>query len=178
LIGGNPVIEEFLQGKWLKHPLHPAIVHIPVAMWISSFVFDLLVLTGIVGEAMTRLALYAIGFGLLAALLAIPTGIADWWGIDKDKPAWKLAVFHMALNWIASLAFALSLGLRMATGPANAPGGLPVILSAVGVVFLLISAYLGGRLTYDYGISVARNSKEKWRKLAQEGKARVPAEKD
>ena len=24
---------DFLKGKWLKHPLHPIVVHVPMAMW-------------------------------------------------------------------------------------------------------------------------------------------------
>src|SRR4051794_19035636 len=110
---GN-LMKNFLQGKWLNHPLHPALVHIPVSMWISSVGFDLFALMGIGAETMARLAVYALAFGLLVALVAIPTGLADWWGIRQDKPAWKLGVFHMALNWIASLSFGVSLGLRLA----------------------------------------------------------------
>jgi uncharacterized membrane protein len=170
------VIKNFLQGQWLKHPLHPAIVHIPVSLWIASLVIDLLSLMGIGGVAMTRLALYAIALGLLAVIPAIPAGMADWWDIGQDKASWSLGVFHMGLNWIASLAFAVSLGIRLVDGTNNTVGMLPLALSIVGVGFLLVGAYLGGRMTYNYGISVARNSKERWRKLAQEGKARVSEE--
>lgn len=166
---------EFLQGKWMKHPLHPAIVHIPVSMWVGSFLFDLIALTGVAPDILSRLSTYALGFGLLVALVAIPTGIADWWGIGKDKPAWQLGILHMAFNWVASLAFGLSLGIRLGNNISSPPETLPLLLSLAGVGFISAGAYLGGRMAYDFGTSIARNSKEKWREIAVEGKAQVPS---
>ena len=57
------------------------------------------------------------------------------------------------------------------------PGRL-VGLSAFATLLLLISGYLGGRMIYAYGINVARLSKKKWRKIAQEGGAAVPPESE
>jgi uncharacterized membrane protein len=171
------MIEAFLQGKWLKHPLHPAIVHIPVSMWISSVVFDFLGLTGTADSlVMAHLAFYAILLGLLVAFFAIPTGIADWSGIQQGRPAWTIGILHMGLNWLASLAFAVSLGRR--TGMDFTVDTLSLILSTVGVIVLLVSAYLGGRLSYEYGISVARHSKKQWESIAEMGKARIPAKEE
>ena len=50
-----------------------------------------------------------------------------------------------------------------------------VALSALGTLLLVVSAYLGGRMVYDYGISVARHSKGRWQRLAEAGGARVPS---
>jgi hypothetical protein len=49
-----------------------------------------------------------------------------------------------------------------------------IALSALATLLLLGSGYLGGRMIYAYGISVARLSKKKWRKIAQAGGAVVP----
>jgi uncharacterized membrane protein len=173
------VVKEFLQGAWLKHPLHPAMVHIPVGAWLAALVFDLLSAAGIGGNAMMRAATYSMLLGLLGALVAIPTGLADWWDIKQDKPAWKLGVLHMAFNWFASLAWGLNVGLRLSGDVLQAKATpLPLLLlSIAGGVCLAVSYYLGGRMVYDYGISIARISKDKWRKIAQDGKANVPVEK-
>src|SRR5207248_414314 len=56
---------DLLKGKWLGHPLHPIIVHVPMAMWPSALIFDLLSQWQIGGNAMVRLAFYAIIFGLV-----------------------------------------------------------------------------------------------------------------
>lgn len=172
------MIKDLLQGAWLKHPLHPALVHLPVGTWMAAVVFDLLSWAGIGGNGIARAATYCMLLGLLAALLAIPTGLADWWDIKKDKPAWNFGVLHMAFNWFATLAFALNAGLRLSSDALQAestPLHL-VLLSVIGGACLAVSYYLGGRMVYDYGVSIARVSKDKWRAIAVEGGANVPAE--
>jgi uncharacterized membrane protein len=169
---------DFLKGKWLGHPLHPALVHIPLALLPSSLIFDLLSRSGMGGNSMVRTAFFAILFGIIAALAAIPTGIVDWMGIKRGKPAWKLGLYHMILNVLATIAFGISFALRCPTfRVAQNVETLPLLLSAAGTLLLLVSAYLGGRMVYAYGISVARMSKAKWRKIAEAGGANLPPEK-
>src|SRR5207237_8441524 len=103
----------FLKGKWLGHPLHPILVHVPMAMWPGALIFDLLSKWQIGGNAMVRLSFYAIVFGLAASLLALPTGLVDWTGIKKEKPAWKIGLYHLVLNVVVTVLFAINLGLRL-----------------------------------------------------------------
>jgi uncharacterized membrane protein len=167
----------FLKGKWLGHPLHPIVVHVPMAMWPGALIFDLLSQWEISGNAMVRLSFYAIIFGLAASLLAIPTGLVDWTGIKKEKPAWKIGLYHMGLNLSVALLFAINLGLRVQTFRHDTKvAGAPLLLSAIGTALLIGSAYLGGMMVYQYGISVARMSKKKWRKIAEAGGANLPPE--
>src|SRR5690349_7730324 len=108
---------EFLQGKWLGHPLHPALVHVPTGLWPAALVFDALNQTGdpavtvtsIGHVAMARCAFCCIAGGLVASLGAVPTGLADFTGIKREKPAWKLAVVHFILNVIIFIAFLVNL---------------------------------------------------------------------
>ena len=166
---------DFLKGKWLKHPLHPIIVHVPMATWPGALIFDLLSQWQFGGNAMVRLSFYAIIFGLVALLLAVPTGLLDWTGIKKEKPAWKIGLYHMSLNLIVALLFAINLGLRLHTfREATKVERAPLLLSAIGTFLLVASAYLGGMMVYEYGISVARMSMKKWRKIAEAGGANVP----
>jgi uncharacterized membrane protein len=168
---------DLLKGKWLGHPLHPIIVHVPMAMWPGALIFDLLSQWHIGGNAMVRLSFYAIIFGLVASLLAVPTGLLDWSGIKKEKPAWKIGLYHMALNLAVALLFAVNLGLRWQTfRDATQVAATPLLLSVVGTALLIGSAYLGGMMVYQYGISVARMSKTKWRKIADAGGANLPPE--
>jgi uncharacterized membrane protein len=53
--------------------MYPILVHVPMAMWPSSFIFDLLSRWN--GNAMVRSSFCAISFGLLVSLLAVPTGV-------------------------------------------------------------------------------------------------------
>jgi uncharacterized membrane protein len=73
--------------------------------------------------------------------------------------------------------FAINLVLRVHTfRDAPVVQGPPLVLSIVGTVLLIGSAYLGGLMTYDYGISVARVSRKKWRRIAEAGGANLPPE--
>jgi uncharacterized membrane protein len=168
---------KFLSGKWLGHPLHPILAHIPMAMWPGALILDLLSRQGIEAELMVSLSFYAIAFGLAASLLAAPAGLVDWSGIKREKPAWRIGVYHMVLNGTAIVLFATNLLLRWQTfHHANLVENIPLILSAAGTVILIVSAYLGGMMSYHHGISVARLSKDKWRRIAEEGGANLPPE--
>jgi len=172
------MIVDLLKGKWLGHPLHPLLVHVPMALWPAALLFDLLSRAGFGGNAMVRTSFFAIGLGLAVALLAVPTGIVDWSGIKREKPAWKIGLWHMLLNAVVLILFAINLTLRLGTyREAALVTVTPLILSIAGTLVLVVSAYLGGRMVYAYGINVARLSKGKWRKVAESAGANVAPEK-
>jgi uncharacterized membrane protein len=170
---------DFLQGKWLGHPLHPAIVHVPIGGWLVACVLDLVAWSGSGGATVERLALWCVGVGLAGALLAVPPGVADWMQIKKEKPAWKLGLWHMLLNLAAALVWAVNFGLRFEARDELGQAVTKAILltSLTGTALLLVSAYLGSLMVFDQGIGVARTSKKKWRAIAVRAGARVPEEK-
>ena len=148
---------EFLQGKWLGHPLHPALVHLPIGAWCAACMLDILARTSGQAIEIARLALYFVGAGLVVALLAVPTGIADWSGIKREKPAWKLGLWHMIVNGVAALVWCGNLGLRWRALHSAEPVTQPVLLTSIlGTLLLAGSSYLGKLMVYDLGISVAR----------------------
>jgi uncharacterized membrane protein len=169
---------DFFKGKWLGHPLHPALVHVPAGLWPAALVFDFLSQTGL-GNVAVQLSFFCIAFGLLAALAAVPAGIFDWSEIKKEKPAWKIGVWHMSLNLLAAALFAANLGLRFGTFRTATTVPLPgLALSAIGVFLVMVSGYLGGQMVYSHGIGVARMSKKKWRMVAEKGGSNVPPERE
>lgn len=171
-------LKEFLQGAWLGHPIHTALVHIPTALWPAALVFDVLTVLGIGGNPMVRTSYYCILAGLVVSLLAVPTGLADWWDIKPEKPARKLGLYHLGLNVVIVVIEAVNLYLRLGDElEATAVGATPLLLSVLAVGLLLVAGYLGGRMVYNYGTSVARLSKDKWRRMAEAGGANVPEEK-
>jgi uncharacterized membrane protein len=175
------LFKDFLQGKWLGHPLHPAIVHVPTGLFPAALLFDLMARTGDDSDVLGRCAFWAITVGLIAALVAAPTGLADWWDIKRGKPAHKLGLVHMSINVVVLVLMAASLYLRrqdisfdddvVAPVPAAA-----IITNALGNLMLAVSGYLGGRMVFDRGVGVARLSKKKWQSIARAGRARVPVD--
>lgn len=168
-------MKDFLQGKWLKHPLHPILVHIPTGLWPSALLFDILANLGVGGNAMVQTSFYCIAFGLVAALGAVPTGLADWWDIKPGKPARSMGLYHMTLNLAVTTLQIINLLLRLGdlTTATTVPI-LPLVLSLLSTLLLFVSGYLGGRMVYDQGISIARISKGEWRKRAERSGSAVP----
>jgi uncharacterized membrane protein len=176
--GRDSPLANLLKGKWLKHPLHGVVVHVPVALWPAAFLFDLLSYAGIGANPVVRLSFVAIAFGLAGAAIAVPTGVADWSEIKQEKPAWKIGVYHMGANLLAIMIYAVNLGLRLENfKDATRVTPIQLTLSGIGTLILFGSAYLGGLMLYDQGIGVARQSKHKWRKAAEAGHANLPPEK-
>src|SRR5690606_3499976 len=105
-------VKDFLQGKWLGHPLHPAIVHVPVGFWLAAVVFDVTMLAGWPGQAFFRISFFGIVLGTAGALVAAIPGLADWSGIKREKPAWKLGLTHMIFNVAAVLVWGFNGWIR------------------------------------------------------------------
>jgi len=169
-------IKYVLLGKWLGHPLHPAIVHVPIALWVGACIFDIMNLGGLGGNSLVRTSFWSILLGLVATLVVVPAGFAEWSEIKREKPAWKLALWHMILNVITMLIFVASLALRW--GDAYDMNKVPMgaaVLCFVATAVLGVSGYLGGRMVYEHGIGIGRESKTEYRALAAKAGANLPA---
>jgi uncharacterized membrane protein len=142
---GNGV-SDVLQGKWLGHPLHPALTDIPVGAWTAAVAMDAI--------GAEDAADFAIGVGVAGALGAAVTGIADWSGIE-DEPARKIGVAHAFLNVAAVGLYTTSLVMRR-TGSRRAGIGV----SLLGYAIANASAYLGGHLVFGEGVGVETNASE------------------
>ena len=168
---------DILKGKWLKHPLHPLLTHLPVALWPGALIFDLLSHLKTVGNSMVQLSFFSMVLGLASALLAVPTGLADWSAVKKSNPAWRVGLYHMLLNLVVFLLFLINVGLRAGSFRTDTEvSGVPLVLSAIGTALLFWSAHLGAQMIFDHGIGVARYSKKKWRRVAAAGGANLPEE--
>jgi uncharacterized membrane protein len=171
------VIRELLQGRWLGHPLHPALVHVPAGLLPAALLFDVLSRAGVGQNAVVQTSFYCIAVGLAAGLVAAPAGLADWLEIKRDKPAYRIGLWHMGLNLLAVVLWAINLALRWETFRwQTRVDGTSLALSVAGTGLLIVSGYFGGRMVFDEGIGVARMSRKRWREVALAGRANVPPE--
>jgi uncharacterized membrane protein len=136
------------------HPIHPMLIPFPIALWVFSFIADIVYLwRGNTGwEWMATWTLLA---GCLGAIVAAIFGLIDYLAI-KDKKVAKVANWHARFNVLALLLFAASWYLRRGVDFENPNGRLtiPIALSAVGVICVAISGYLGGELVFKHGVGV------------------------
>jgi nitrite reductase/ring-hydroxylating ferredoxin subunit/uncharacterized membrane protein len=152
------VLKDLLQGKPLRHPLHPALIHLPVSALVLSLLLDLATWLAGGGNHLVRGAFYTMAFGVATALVAAVPGFVDRSAIRTDHPARRIVNYHMALNLAAVGLYALNLALRWhgSLEEARTPA-LPLALSFLGMGVLAVSGYLGGTLVYDQGIAVGRH---------------------
>jgi uncharacterized membrane protein/nitrite reductase/ring-hydroxylating ferredoxin subunit len=152
------MVNEFLQGKPFRHPLHTLLAHFPIGLFALSLCLDTLTWLGPAANAAVRGAFYAMAGGVALALLAAFPGLADWNTLRTDHPAKKTALAHLLLNLLVVGLFALNLLLRLETlAAARITPVLPFGLSVTGMGLLAVAGYLGGRLVYEDGVGVGRH---------------------
>ena len=142
-----------LAGRY-GHPVHPALVAVPIGAWIASFIFD-------IGSRLVRdpgfLAQgsrWLIAIGVLGAVAAALVGFLDLLAIPTGTRVFRIGLVHMSINLAVTVAFVVGFLIRGGTGGGPVGWG-PLVLSAVALAALGVSGYLGGELAYRYGVRVA-----------------------
>jgi nitrite reductase/ring-hydroxylating ferredoxin subunit/uncharacterized membrane protein len=131
-----------LHGRWWGHPLHPALVTIPIGTWTLAFGLDLLALLGRVrSRRAEETAETALAAGAVGAALATAAGLADWQHLNgRDQ---RVGLVHGVVNSTA-------LGLNLASLQLLRRGrrGEGRIASAAAWACMVLGGYLGGHLVY------------------------------
>src|SRR3954471_744200 len=135
------------------HPLHPAVVAVPIGCWIASLVFDVGSRLVDDGSFLVRGSRWLIALGVLGALAAAMLGFLDFFAIPPGTRAFRTATVHMSLNLAVTTSYTISYLLRHGATP-RVSWGL-IALSLVNLAALTMSGYLGGKLAYRYGVRVA-----------------------
>jgi nitrite reductase/ring-hydroxylating ferredoxin subunit/uncharacterized membrane protein len=128
-----------LHGVPFGQPAHPALVRIPAGCWTSATLLDL---CG--GRAAERASATLIAAGVIAAVPAAATGLADWSALHRHQQ--RVGLVHAIAQTAATALFTGSL-LARATGRR----GAGYVLSAGGLAAATAGAYLGGHLALRLG---------------------------
>lgn len=135
--------KDALHGKWLGHPLHAALVALPIGAWTLAFLYDV---AEIVRGKRSGPAEMAISVGLAGAVASVITGLADWSEIDGR--AKKIGLVHGTMNLVATALYLSSLATRRRSRST----GMAMSMVAFGVANA--AAYLGGYLVFGERIGV------------------------
>ncbi|HZN76829.1 MAG TPA: DUF2231 domain-containing protein [Micromonosporaceae bacterium] len=139
------------------HPIHPAVVSLPIGAWVASFVFDVGSRVVADPEFLTEGSRWLIAIGVLGAVIAALTGFLDLFAIPTRTPAFRTALLHMTLNLVVTAAYAINFVWRGGVDTAQVAVG-PMVLSAVSLAALAVSGFIGGHLAFRYGVRVADES--------------------
>src|SRR5438477_6119543 len=142
-------LKDFLEGKPLRHPIHPMLVHFPIGLFILSLLLDLTSIAAPSVPNLVRGSFYSMFLGVITALIAAVPGLVDYTSIRSDHPARKIATAHLVLNLMVVVLYGINLGVRSSALSGTKISLLPLVLSLIGVGLLSASGYLGGMLVYD-----------------------------
>jgi nitrite reductase/ring-hydroxylating ferredoxin subunit/uncharacterized membrane protein len=144
----NLALELLHGGRWVGHPLHPALSDLPIGLWTGVMVLD-----AVDRDPAPRSGIDAAGVlsaaGILAAGAAALTGLSDWTvSNDQDR---RVGLFHGLLNTVALGLQGASLGTRVAGRRSTARA-----LGAASLTVTAAAGYLGGHLVFTKGVMVNR----------------------
>jgi nitrite reductase/ring-hydroxylating ferredoxin subunit len=143
-------IQDFLNGSWLGHSLHPVLTDVVVG---GSTVAVLLEVLGWFGVGDLRTAIvWTLALTWTSALGTIVTGLTDY----KDTATGderNVAGLHGLINIVATVAFIVAFLAYLGPG-----GTLGPVLLIGGYLVLSVGAFIGGHVVFKYGYMVNHNA--------------------
>lgn len=143
----------------MKHPLHPMLVHFPIAAWLMATVLDGAALVWPPSLLQTFAALLML-VGCATGLIAAAAGFVELLKLPDGHPALRVANLHMGLALVSWCLYAGSLLLRVQGIQQHqfslvAPGAAALALSGAGLLAVLATGFLGGTLVYGHGVGAS-----------------------
>jgi uncharacterized membrane protein len=141
------------------HPYHPILVTVPIGAWVCSLVFD--IASRIVERPgfLVQGSQWLIAIGVIGAFAAAAIGFLDLLAIPTGTPAFRTGLLHMTLNLLVTAAYIINFVWRSGDYDQSTSIGLgPLLVSVLSLAVLAVSGFLGGMLSYRYGVRVARET--------------------
>src|SRR5688500_11606786 len=143
------------------HPMHPAVVVIPIGAWFATLVGDIAYMsTGL--PFWYQFSYYTMLIGLCGALAAAVLGFIDFFGVKMSAAGYRVAKIHMIINLCVTAVYALNLWLRHDNAALASvdPGRWQLVfwLQILSFAALGVSGWLGGKLPYAHKVGLVEHS--------------------
>lgn len=132
-------------------PLHPLIVHFPVALFIVGVVAQLLTIWR-QSDFLSRMAFYLILLGELSGIVAYLTGDdAEEFAERQWGNVHQMVEIHQAFATITLIVFGAFIGLRVIKAFVKIPyfKTMSIALALIGAVMISLTGHYGGRIVYQ-----------------------------
>jgi uncharacterized membrane protein len=139
------------RARILGHSVHQAIVHLPLGALIVATALDIFHQFR-PNETAAMAASWLIAIGVVSGLVAAVFGLIDWTGIPSNTRAKRVGTLHGLGNVVVVGLYAMSLLLRWDTQAY--PPQSAILLSIVGLLCAVVTAWLGGELVSRLGVGV------------------------
>jgi uncharacterized membrane protein len=140
-------------------PSHPPFTDVPVGAYVIAAGLDVISYVGHHTQwshEFYQAATFVLVAGLLVSLVAVVTGVIDWWtSSEPGTQARRTINAHATIMVVATLVVVSDLALRVFDyHSALQPPTLILALSLAAAVIVGIGATYGGSLVFDYGFNV------------------------
>jgi uncharacterized membrane protein len=134
-----------------EHPIHPMLVPIPIACFVGTLVTDL-AYWGTADMMWADFSAWLLAAGLVVSVFAAIAGLVDFLGERRIRA--------LPQSWVHGLGNALALILATINAFVHARDGYTsvvptgLILSALVVLILLVTSWMGGDMVYRHRVGV------------------------
>jgi len=136
----------------LGHPIHPMLVPFPITCWIGALLTDI-AYSRTANIMWANFSAWLLLAGLVMGALAALAGIIDYFGDRRVRSG--TATTHGLINIVVFVIQIFNSFVHARDGWTSVvPTGL--ILSAIAVLLLAVSGWLGGALVYKQGVGTPR----------------------
>jgi nitrite reductase/ring-hydroxylating ferredoxin subunit len=160
----NLALELLHGGRWVGHPVHPALSDLPIGLWAGVVVLDATDRSPAPRQGLDAAGMMSAA-GIVAACATALTGLSDW-AVSNDQDR-RVGLFHGLLNTAGVGIQCASLGARM-TGHRDTARAL----GAASFTVMAAAGYLGGHLVFTKGAMVNRvawaTGPRRWARALQE----------
>ncbi|RLA20779.1 MAG: hypothetical protein DRQ61_01935 [Gammaproteobacteria bacterium] len=131
------------------HPLHPAVVHFPLACWVLLPFSDLAALY--YATEFEAASLFLLTSGVAIGFLALISGMMDMTQLPKRDDVDKLSIIHSSIMATVWCAFAFFLVMRSQDGSLADHSIYLIAASWLTSIITIIGGWFGAELVYKHG---------------------------
>ena len=133
------------------HPLHAMLVPIPIACFVGTLITDI-AYAETANMQWANMSAWMLTVGLVVALFAVIAGLIDFAG-DRRIRDLRAVWIHAGGNAVALVLAIFNAFIHSRDAYTSVvPGGL--ILSALTVLILLVTGWMGWEMVYRHGVGV------------------------
>ena len=137
------------------HPIHPALVALPIGLIIWTLVADIVYLASDKDHMWYDIAFWSGIAAIVSALIAALPGFGDYITTVRATDAADMATMHMALNLSTVALFFVAMLLMLDDGALDGTRlTIVVVLHALGVGLVSLAGWLGGEMVFRHHVGM------------------------
>jgi uncharacterized membrane protein len=145
----------------MGHPIHPALVAIPIGLFAWAFVCDIVFVARDHDQAWYDMGFWAGIAAVVTALVAALPGFGDYMTVARKSDASAIATAHMTLNLVIVGMYFIAILLMLDNGATSGGQlGAVIALHGIGTGLLAMSGWLGGEMVFRHHIGIVSDSAE------------------